>query len=708
MVRGQGLGSSVILIQEPHRITSFIATIIRRNRFLMLIAIFCMLLIFFSWYTRIQSIKNLKDSSTTYINDNPKTNIEILYYDNLNNIPIRPELPDDYIGVNWPQNLYHPIKPPKLLQGNSHSTVQSRDNQNLLAKPIENFVIAPTTKHEKAQITQNVNEFAVGIAHGGDSHTTVPVKQHSKLEFSTSRMNNILTDNKLKTPSVLSNEFDMLVEMKKDNYINETFKVTAPSNFLNIKPGVNPSLLIDTPGCKIPRLDPWDPTVRNLIELQNPHVCPGAPLFMTPSPDGSITLNKTVLEKYYNMKPNELVCYYQPIYRIHEPEWSIFEISYEIGNVTQLQFGVPLNEDYVGVACPFKSELFHQYFPLVRLKKEIEEERDKIVNPTPKLNVILVGVDSVSKLNFLRHFPRTYKFINEKLTPFEMNGYTKVGDNTFPNLVPMLTGRFVEYFWNESVQETMYFDDIDLIWKEYAKKGYRTFYAEDNPLAGTFNYLKRGFYNPPTDYYFRPLALAIDKSNMTKDHCLNSQIETDIIYDYQRDFIKAMGNRPHFSFTMVSTITHDKLNKAGWADVPTVRLLEDMLDMGAFNNSLLVLFSDHGLRFGGIRRTYVGKFEERLPLMYIHLPKWFLDQHPVIVKNLKTNQDRLMTLFDIHATMFHLLDLTKTREERAAFSQGTSLFEEISPNRTCPEAYIMTHWCPCQTFDVANVNSSNL
>ncbi|GIY18489.1 hypothetical protein CDAR_263891 [Caerostris darwini] len=45
-------------------------------------------------------------------------------------------------------------------------------------------------------------------------------------------------------------------------------------------------------------------------------------------------------------------------------------------------------------------------------------------------------------------------------------------------------------------------------------------------------------------------------------------------------------------------------------------------------------------------------------------------------------------------------------KKRAAFSQGTSLFEEISPNRTCPEAYIMTHWCPCQTFDVVDVNSS--
>ena len=47
-------------------------------------------------------------------------------------------------------------------------------------------------------------------------------------------------------------------------------------------------------------------------------------------------------------------------------------------------------------------------------------------------------------------------------------------------------------------------DECPLIWKEFAKRGYATVYMEDEPEFSTFNYLKAGFFNKPTDYYLRP------------------------------------------------------------------------------------------------------------------------------------------------------------------------------------------------------------
>lgn len=154
-----------------------------------------------------------------------------------------------------------------------------------------------------------------------------------------------------------------------------------------------------------------------------------------------------------------------------------------------LLFGVPLEEDYVAVRCPIRNQTFEQYFPLVRLKKEVEYERNMATLPKSRLNVTLVGIDSVSKLNFVRHFTRTRAFLREKISPYEMKDYTKVGDNTFLNLVALLTGQFVEHYWNETIRNSFYFDSLDFIWKNYAKRGYRTFYAEDSPLTGTFNFL---------------------------------------------------------------------------------------------------------------------------------------------------------------------------------------------------------------------------
>jgi len=44
-------------------------------------------------------------------------------------------------------------------------------------------------------------------------------------------------------------------------------------------------------------------------------------------------------------------------------------------------------------------------------------------------------------------------------------GYTKVADNTFVNLVPLLTGQFVDKFWNETISDQTYLNSIPFIWK---------------------------------------------------------------------------------------------------------------------------------------------------------------------------------------------------------------------------------------------------
>ena len=47
-----------------------------------------------------------------------------------------------------------------------------------------------------------------------------------------------------------------------------------------------------------------------------------------------------------------------------------------------------------------------------------------------KLNVLLFGMDSLSRLNFHRFLPKTVKFLKDDLNALEFVGYNKVGDNT--------------------------------------------------------------------------------------------------------------------------------------------------------------------------------------------------------------------------------------------------------------------------------------
>jgi hypothetical protein len=45
------------------------------------------------------------------------------------------------------------------------------------------------------------------------------------------------------------------------------------------------------------------------------------------------------------------------------------------------------------------------------------------------------------------------------------------------------------------------------------------------------------------------------------------------------------------------------------------------------NKTVLIFLSDHGIRFGAIRKTSVGKLEERLPFMFLIFPDWFLKKN---------------------------------------------------------------------------------
>jgi hypothetical protein len=79
-------------------------------------------------------------------------------------------------------------------------------------------------------------------------------------------------------------------------------------------------------------------------------------------------------------------------------------------------------------------------------------------------NLLMLGIDSVSRLNFERHFPRTKRLITERGF-HTLLGYNKVADNTFPNLTPLLTGLYVEDLCTNNTCNDAYFDSFPFVWK---------------------------------------------------------------------------------------------------------------------------------------------------------------------------------------------------------------------------------------------------
>ncbi|VDL98496.1 unnamed protein product [Schistocephalus solidus] len=286
-------------------------------------------------------------------------------------------------------------------------------------------------------------------------------------------------------------------------------------------------------------------------------------------------------------------------------------------------------------------------------------------------NVLLLGVDSLSRLAWLRYLPRTMdllqRLVNDRGGIFNL--FNIVGDGTTANLLALLTGHFEQElpearrFVAEMMPgqaglldaslskesdrseraSTTVLDDFPWIWGEYANLGgYVTHYIEDTTNYGTFQYRLRGFGSKqiPVDSYGRPclVAAAQDEARYGKRlGCTASTPTHRILLESLREFFHAKAGRPRFSLTFLSEMIHEDPSQARLVDADLLQFLQqleedDKADWEArrspkmrvrplFANTVLVLFSDHGPRMGKARLSLQVGQSPHLPSLSLHVQK---------------------------------------------------------------------------------------
>lgn len=187
----------------------------------------------------------------------------------------------------------------------------------------------------------------------------------------------------------------------------------------------------------------------------------------------------------------------------------------------------------------------------------------------------------------------------------------------------MFTGHLSTYYYNDSAKnEGFKFDSIKMIFHDAKKAGYLTTFIEDMPPYGFFT-ARGGFTKQLTHYYLRPTNLAIwDKLYYTYS-CYQERIEHELYWDYLLDLFQAFQSRSntvHFTFAHMSTLTHNYFNHAGYADKPFSSFMEKLFTGGHHQNSVIMVYSDHALRFGDAVNTTSNVHEQRLPFFYIYIP----------------------------------------------------------------------------------------
>ncbi|KAH8353220.1 hypothetical protein KR084_009686, partial [Drosophila pseudotakahashii] len=347
-------------------------------------------------------------------------------------------------------------------------------------------------------------------------------------------------------------------------------------------------------------------------------------------------------------------------------------------------------------------------FSFVQHPKNRNPESDRI-RGAKYPSVFLFGIDSMSRMNFRRSMPLTSAFVSQKGW-FEMEGYNKVGDNTLPNLMAILTGRTPRQWRSQcDVRKSGCLDSLTFLWNHFHNAGYLTAYAEDLSSISTFNYLKMGFKRPPVDFYLRPFLMVIEQVMQTVEYfgfkyCVGRKHSFTYVFDFAKQLIERFvleQPKPLFGLFWTSSFTHDNFRGGANLDGLFVRYLEQFKAYGLFERSIVILLSDHGSRYGPLAEHYTGFLEERQPMLHIYLPSWYRRRYPSVERALILNKNRLSSNYDLHLGIRQLIEQIHPRMDfmrSVKCDYCRSILRVLPSNRSCSDAGIPDHWCTCKPF----------
>ncbi|XP_063987795.1 uncharacterized protein LOC135167968 isoform X2 [Diachasmimorpha longicaudata] len=479
--------------------------------------------------------------------------------------------------------------------------------------------------------------------------------------------------------------------------------------------------LVWNPKCHMPSKNPLDSSIIKYVKKIKFEPCStGPPLsFIEKSVNGSFAL---VIDPKVAKKYKKFICCWTPITRpvLQEPLPKHWDSKIDRGKCQDFDNRVDLPPDLeiVMLTCRQKGpstrhsnkpHILYENVHAIWNPAKVQSRLNQTTDQRPKPSIIILGVDSISNLNFQRALPKTKHYLTDTGW-INLEGYNKMGDNTFPNLMAILTGlNYSDAYKNCPPTQAYGLDNCPFLWQNFRNAGYVTAYAEDWVEISTFNYQKVGFVNPPTDYYMRPYMTAAEKFLKGKRkfqsnyYCTGPELAIDRIFNSALDFAKTFLGSPYFGFFWSNTVSHQNLNAPSSMDDHFLDMLKKFAKSGVTDDALMVFMSDHGMRWGSLRETFIGWYEERLPFIYIRLPESMKNDESVL-RSLRINGHRLTSPYDLYET---LRDIVVEAGGQAEASTGCptchSLLKPVPSVRGCEDAGISSHWCTCTALRPGNV-----
>ncbi|KAL3847013.1 hypothetical protein ACJMK2_017950 [Sinanodonta woodiana] len=443
----------------------------------------------------------------------------------------------------------------------------------------------------------------------------------------------------------------------------------------------------------------------------NPHIYNVSPIVCNEENEGdwiSTEGGKFLISSEAEKIHGRILCVYMPVIRVDNSDDAIYTSK----KIFPMLNGSLLMSDAFKVVCKAADgKKYANIHAAISVTPDVEDRIAKMRMFPIKdgnINVLMFGLDSVSRHMWRRALRKTHKYFTSVLGGSVLEGYNIVGDGTTQALFPILTGR-TEIELPEARRgklNAVSLDNFPFIFKAFKEHGYVTQWGEDMAHIGTFNLRLMGFKRQPVQHYLRPFFLAaIPNYGHFKPYCLGSKPRHVVMLNWIKEFVSIYEHYPKFSFVFNSELSHEDNNNVGLLDDDILDFLKYLNTNGHLQNTVLVMMSDHGSRFHSFRNTEQGKLEERLPYFGFLFPPLFYQKYPTLMNNFHQNTKLLVTPFDIHETFMDILNGSGNGDTS---KRGISLLRRIPITRTCKEAHVEPHWCACMPWLPVNVNDTHV
>ena len=455
--------------------------------------------------------------------------------------------------------------------------------------------------------------------------------------------------------------------------------------------------------CIHPKLELWNSDVNEYLYKTKSIVCQNESEWVY-TKDGNFYISSDAVNKH-----GYIVCAYVPLVN-NADTLSVLKTIQPMLN------GSKLISDAFKVVCKAADgQTYANIHACIATENQTTTTRDRSQKDKKSFrwNVLMFGFDSLSRHMFQRILPASHKYFTQVLGGKILEGYNIVGDGTPQALMPILTGRSETEIpeVRRGMKNAKHLDEVlTFIWKRYQDEGYITQWGEDMANIGTFNLRMLGFKTQPVDHYMRPFYLAtIPFYNRFLPNCIGSRPRHKLFIDWIKEGLQTNREYDLFTFGFFSEFSHHDNNLLAQADGDVMSFLKFLNNEGYLENTVLILMSDHGVRFGRFRNTEQGKLEERMPYFGFRFPDGLRLKYPKHIQNFEGNTKRLVTPFDIHETLLDILNMPQSSASSGnVSSRGISLFKKIPQERSCAHASIEPHWCACLQWKEIPLHDHNV